>query len=722
MSNEKGDFVFKPKARIIKTIGEELISNDNVAIVELVKNSYDAESQIVEIIFDGIVKQIEVDEKKNESKKKKKEEKLEKKYIAKNNASITIYDEGKGMNFEIIRDVWMEPATNFKKQEKNQNTKRKFTGEKGIGRFASAKLASKLILVTKQKEGEEIVVEFNWDDFSNEDNYLENIKVSWERRPTAIEIKNSGTILKLTNLKSDWDEDKIGELRVALSRLLNPIVPTEDFLIDIKFPKGLENLSGIIERPETLNRPDYYIKGSITEKGRPDNFVFFSKSKKQEEKLIFSDNEFLLKDPKRESIAGKFDFEFKIWNRDSENIKNLSQEINSTTKNVRKDLDDLAGISIYRDNFRVLPYGNNNNDWIRLDFRRVNNPTKMLSNNQIIGYISISTESNPKLKDQSNREGIIEGQAFEDIKGLIKLILNEVEQRRYTERHGENEKFLITKESLFERFSLDSISALVRKDIPDNKVIIDAVEKKDLEIKEGIVKVQEIISRYRRLTTLGTLIDVIIHDGRNYLGKIDTKMHIISDIVENSDFNKSELLEYIGQVQNIRKDFAQLFKRIGPFSGKKRGRPKTIILEDIIKNQFMLCHADLERLNILYEISDTSSSVTMDEAEVGIIFMNLIQNSIYWLENVNTERKIMVQIDSVETNELSIIFSDSGPGIKNGTENDIFKPYFSTRPDGIGLGLSIVGELVSEYDGEFMLINNEVLDGAAFKIILRSRI
>jgi hypothetical protein len=712
MSNEKGNFIFKPRARIIKTIGEELISNDNVAIAELVKNSYDAESQIVEIIFDGIVEQI-IDEKKDGQKKKK--------YLAKNNASITIYDEGKGMNFDVIKDAWMEPATNFKRKEDNKSNKRKFTGEKGIGRFASAKLASKLTLITRQKESEEIVVEFNWDDFSNEDNYLENIKISWEKRQ-AIEIKNSGTILKLTNLKSDWDEDKIRKLRVALSRLLNPIVPAEDFLISVKLPKDLEKLDGIIERPETLNRPDYYIKGSITEKGRPDNFVFFSKKKRQKEELIFSDNDFLLKEPKRESVAGKFDFEFKIWNRDSENIKNLSQEVNSTTTEVRKDLNDLAGISIYRDNFRVLPYGNNNNDWIRLDLRRVNNPTKMLSNNQIIGYISISTELNLELKDQSNREGIIEGQAFEDIKDLIKLILNEVEQKRYTERHGENEKFLITKENLFERFSLKSISALIRKDIPNNRVIIEAVEKKDLEIKEGVVKVQEIISRYRRLTTLGTLIDVILHDGRDYLGQIDSEMNIMSNIANDCNFNKHELLECISKVQNVRKGFAQLFKRIEPFSGKKRGMSKIIILEEIIKNQFQLRHTDLERLGILYEIPNTSNSVTMDEAEVGIIFMNLIQNSIYWLENVSTERKIMVQIDRPTMNELSIIFSDSGPGIKDGTENSIFEPYFSTKPDGVGLGLSIVGELVSEYDGEFMLINNEFLTGAAFKIILRSKI
>jgi hypothetical protein len=567
-----GDFIFKPRARLIKTIGEELISNDNVAVIELVKNSYDSDSPIVDITFNGKIKE------KEEGKKKKK-------YIERNNASIIIYDEGKGMDFNTIETAWMEPATNFKKKEANQNTKRKFTGEKGIGRFASAKLASHLELITRQENGDEIVVKFNWNDFSDEEKYLDKIVVKWEIRKPK-EIKRSGTILKLFGLNNDWDEDKIRELRVTLSRLLNPIVPAEDFLISLNIPKELDNsLDGTIERPETLNKPDYSISGIITKEGRPKNFIFYSKNKGVKVTLSFTEKEFQLKDPPRTSLSGQISFEFRIWNRDE--LNKLSREINSTVKNVKKDLDDLAGISIYRDNVRVLPYGNKNNDWARLEFRRVNNPTLRLSNNQIVGYISIGLESNPLLKDQSNREGIVEGPALEDLKELIKLILNEVEQRRYNERPRENEKST-SQESLFEKFSLSSISALVKEKIPDNKQIIDAVQKKDVEIKESITKVQEIISRYRRLTTLGQLIDAVVHDGGNYLNKIDLQANLISKAIKQKEINKDELNNHISNIQNLRKDFAQLFRRIEPFGGRKRGRPKNIILEEVIKNQFFV--------------------------------------------------------------------------------------------------------------------------------------
>lgn len=711
---DSGSFVFKPRARLIKTIGEELISNDNVAITELVKNSYDAGSPIVEIIFQG-----EVQEKADDEKKKTKSINIKEKYIVSKGASIVIYDEGVGMDFETIQKAWMEPATNYKKKEKNKNnSKRRFTGEKGIGRFASAKLSSHLELVTKQENKDEIVVKFNWNDFSNEESYLDDVKIDWTIRP-AQEIKKCGTILKLKELNEDWDETKISELRVALSRLLNPIVPTDDFLISINLPDGFgKSLSGLIERPETLNRPNYYIKGNVTEDGLPKGIVFYSKMKGQEEILSLPENLFTAN---KSYTVGPFEFEFKIWNRDSEDLLSLASETNSIVKNVKKDLDDLCGISIYRDNIRVLPYGNHNNDWVRLDMRRVNNPTLRLSNNQIVGYISIGLDTNPFLKDQSNREGIVESEAFEDLKECIKIILNEVEQRRYSERPRENQTKETKKASLFDKLSLASLSAEIKESKPDSTEIINLINQKDAEIKETVSIIQEVISRYRRLSTLGSLVDPIIHDGNNYLHKIDLKSTIIYDETQNANCNIEKIAKKANELQDVRRNFAQLFKRIEPFGGRRRGRPQTIVVEDVIKNQFMLNSEELSRNSISYTISNTQHKVTIDESELAVILMNLIQNSIYWLSTIDVERRIHADVMD-EQDGLAIIISDNGPGVKEGTEDNIFAPYYSTKPDGIGLGLAIAGEIMAEYDGELSLVKNSILGGASFKLLFRKRI
>lgn len=703
---QNGESSLRPKARLIKTIGEDLISNNVVAIIELVKNSYDANSPIVVVEFKGVVDKVV-------------EGKKEKRVIKKDFSKLIILDEGDGMDLNIIENVWMEPATNFKKKSENENKHRRFTGEKGIGRFASAKLASKLDIYTRKKDDNEIIVNFNWDDFSDEEKYLEDIKTKWfVREPKA--ISTNGTILELSELSNSWDENQIRELRVSLSRLLSPISPIEDFLIELRLPDGLEDLSGLIERPETLNRPDYFIKGSISDKGMPE-IVYFSKKNNETIPLSLSIEEFNLRNPNRLPISGPFQFEFKVWNRDSDSIKSLANDIDSTVKNVKGDLDDLAGISIYRDNFRVIPYGNKNNDWLNLNIRRVNNPTMRLSNNQIVGYVSIGLDTNPELKDQSNREGIVDSQSFVDLKEFIVLILNEVEIRRYSERPRENDDVNKGTESLFDRFSLKEVLVYLNEKLPENKEVLDLIQQKEIEINEGVKKVQEIISRYRRLTTLGQLIDVILHDGGNYLGKIDIQANLIKRQLKNSTINFDAIESNADKIIKIREDFAQLFKRIEPFGGRKRGRPKLIIVEDIIYNQFSLAHRDLEKLNINYKLPNTKNSVTIDEAELGIILMNLIQNSIYWLESVNHERNIFVDVER-NLDSLSIIFSDNGPGIKEGTELSVFDPYFSTKPDGIGLGLTIVGELVSEYNGDFYLLNNGPLEGANFKITFKHRI
>ena len=541
-TNKKGDFIFRPKARLIKTIGEELISSDNVAVVELVKNSYDANSPIVTITFLGNVKQ-------------KKQGRIIQNYLSKEGASIEIYDQGSGMSFETVKSAWMEPATDFKK--KNTNKNRKFTGEKGIGRFASAKLASRLELITKQKEGKELVVTFNWEDFDKDD-YLENIHIHWEERePQEFKKENSGTLLRLKNLNTDWDTEKIRTLRTELSRLLNPIVPVEDFLIEVAIPDELNkdvNLNGIIERTELLNKPNYYIKGTITKEGDPKDFIYFSKEKGKEEQLFIETNKFIQSSMLKAPIMGEFSFEFRVWNRDRDNLRNLGREVDFKYGEVKKILDEQSGISIYRDGFRVLPYGTPNNDWVRLDLRRVNNPTLRLSNNQIVGYILISTEENPLLKDQSNREGIVEGEAFDDLKEYIKLILNEVEQRRYQERERFQTSDPNADKNLFEKASLDTIIKTAKEKVPEQKELIETLEQKNIELEDVITNAQEIISRYRRLSILGQLIDTIIHDGRGYLSKIDGRCYLILEELKEELLNKTEIEDNTNKIQKIRKD------------------------------------------------------------------------------------------------------------------------------------------------------------------------
>lgn len=703
---QQGDSVFRPRARIIKTIGEELISNDVVAIIELVKNSYDADASIVTITFEGTVQ-----EQQEEVTKKNKKAAKKKKVLLKDSAKITIYDDGSGMSLNTIKTAWMEPATIVKKVNKNSPGRRKYTGEKGIGRFASAKLSSRLKIITREKNNNEVVADFNWDIFSQDDKYLDEIKCRWQVRSPE-EFSKHGTTLILEGLNSDWDEDKIKSLRIALSRLINPVAPIPDFLIELSFPSELEDYSSLISAPESLNKPDYLIKGQVDGLGKA-TITYQSK-------ILSEDYAKQLKlRPERMPKTGPFSFEFRVWDRDKTSLDRLAKEVGSTIKNIRSDLDDLGGISLYRDYFRVLPYGEPNNDWLRLDLRRVQNPTLRLSNNQIVGYVSIALNNNPELKDQSNREGIVKSQAFTDFQEMVKLILSELEVKRYEERPREDKK--PESQSLFQNFSIAPVKEAIEKKLPNDKEVRDVIESTEKSINAGVKKVQEVLSRYRRLSTLGLLLDVVLHDGNNFLLVIDRKIKLLEKEYNKTDPDKNRINEHIKGIKEGKNVLTQLFKRLEPLGGRKKGRPKDIILEKSISSIFNLFNTEIEKIGVIVNVPDGETMVRIDEGELQLIFANLIQNSLYWLETVEDHREILVNIKEGD-GEISIIFSDSGPGIKSEHNNLIFDPYFSTKPDGIGLGLTIVGEIMVEYQGELLLIDNGPLDGASFELIFKKRV
>src|SRR5271157_5052391 len=147
----------RPRARLLRTLGEELISNEVVAIVELVKNAYDADATRVLIKFYDPLEP--------------------------GKGRIEVIDNGHGMTLSTVQTVWMEPATPSKrgKERRTENFKRRFLGEKGIGRFASSRLANELEVISRRKEAsKEIYGIFDWRQFEDENKYLDQILILWE--------------------------------------------------------------------------------------------------------------------------------------------------------------------------------------------------------------------------------------------------------------------------------------------------------------------------------------------------------------------------------------------------------------------------------------------------------------------------------------------------------------------------------------------------------------
>lgn len=692
----RGSAVFRPRARVIRTLGRDLITNEFVAIQELVKNAYDADATKVTIKF--------------------------KEPLVPGQGAVEISDNGTGMSLKTVRGAWMEPATPAKTRRTVTRKGRRVTGAKGIGRFAAARVATVLELSSVTgRPPRETRIRFDWGAFDDETLYLDEVKCRWEESP-ARKGSRQGTVLRAIGLRDNW-QDSSGRspflrLRSELSRLVSPLAPAKDFEIELILPDAYSQYAGPITPPPILDRPHYLLKGRVDAKGVIEALY---EGPGGNQRIVDDGGK-----PKVIALpgggppkCGAFAYEFRVWDRDPKDLEPIAAELDATVAKLRRDLNAASGISIYRDKFRVLLP---ENDWLGLDLRRVQNPTMRLSNNQIVGATLISADDNPGLMDQTNRQGIVDSPAFEDFRTTIKELLTILEVRRdKVKRRREPPE---NPRGLFQRLDFAATRTYLEQRYPDDRELRQFLTTQSKEFEEGIEEVQRVLSRYRRLATLGQLIDVIIHEGRTPVAAISNEIELIrrdrKRLTQEAFLGRIE--ERLSTVATQDTVLSRLFERIAPFGGRKRGRPATTTIERIIADTFELFHGKIEELGVQVSLPAGENPVTVDPAEIQSIFVNLLENALYWLEKVPKERRqIVVECRRVQ-GVLQVVFSDSGPGVPEDVQDRIFDPYFSTKPDGVGLGLTIAGESAAQYDGTLDLVADGPLEGATFRLRLRHRI
>lgn len=721
--------IFRPRARIMKTLGEELISSDSVALIELVKNAYDADASEVVIKIVGPLKEKE--------------------------GVIQVFDNGSGMSLHTIENSWMEPATSSKLNQKLSPSGRRVLGEKGIGRFAASRLSSMLELVSRRAgENSETLAIFDWSQFEDDQKFLDEVEVLIESKPPTditsssviasllkIDAANpQGTILSMTGLKRVWNNSSFDEIQRGLSRLVSPFTELPDFKITVSAPVGFEQYNMEIQPPAIINYPHYTVEGEVFEGGEyaiTYNVLSIDKPETVAGQIVrHPKSGWVMKDGSVDTqvavgpSCGPLKIQLRIWDRDE--LGNISQMTGGTISSARKDLDFFAGISIYRDGFRVMPYGEPNNDWLRLDLRRVQKPTYRVSNNQIVGYISISADGNPGLKDQSNREGMRESQAYADLKDVMFCVLAKIEEIRFKARKSRSGTPASGSDSaqigLFDPIDLSGIRNHMSQQHPQDALAKKLIDNLETEFDARIENVKNVLAKYSGLATLGKLVDAVLHEGRQPLASISGQASLGNEDLEDSGFLKHDKIlsasKRFDKIKTQSQVLSLIFKRIEPFGGRKVGRPPQLYIEMVIKESFDIFESQLSELSIHYSISNTQTLVKLDPHEIQQIFVNLIDNSIYWLQMVGEQdREILVEVSRTLEGFVEIVFSDSGPGIPEESRESIFDAYYSNRKDGAGLGLSIVGEMVSNYyGGTLELLSQGALPGASFRIRLCKRV
>ncbi len=699
---------FQLHPRVFAALGSDLVSNDFVAITELVKNSYDAFADRVDVRFGH-------DDEAGDY--------------------IEILDNGQGMDDETIESVWCVVATPFRANSplsKKGKQTRRVAGEKGLGRLSVARLGDHLEMLTKARGEACLCVKVAWPTLSTAGN-LSKCHVDLSDYDGESPFKQTGTRLRIYDLHAEWNDDRLDELHGHLSRLLSPFSGVDDFAIWLR--RNGETDSPIrIESPSFLTHPKYRLKGSLTDDGGLDCRYTYapmddgSSGRKATVSVPWQDvrEQSRVKTVKAldAPTCGPFTFELRVWDIASEDLDVLVERFQMRKSIIRGAIRAHKGVSVYRDGILVLPKSESTRDWLGLDIRRVSEVGTRLSTSQIIGYVSISAESNPRIKDTSDRERLVDCHEVTVFEEVIRAAVGVLERERQKDRLEKKtaEKKM---DHLFGGLTAESlardISAVAERGGSAAEAL-PLVAEFGRELEKDRKEIERRFVYYSRLATIGTLAQMLVHEVRNKTTVVGSFLSALANSVVAESVIPA-LRQKLDRASNAVAGLDRLAETFAPLASRSFGRGRRAsILEDRISGSLAMLEPQITQNSVAVRFEPRGSTqVLVDPGELDSVLLNVIDNAVYWLSRVPKEKRhLEIQVQKLKKGDrVKVGIHDSGPGISEEDAERVFWPGVTSKPGGIGMGLTIAGEIVDAYDGKLRLTRPPTdLGGASFEFDL----
>ena len=728
----KQNITFRSQARIVRTLGDRLISGEVAAIIELVKNAYDA---------DATACFIEINPEKD---------------------SILIEDNGHGMSLKDIQFKWAEIGTDNKYRDtRSKSNKRHVLGNKGIGRLAASKLGRYLEITSTIKDGGNYksihVTGIDWDAFSEKSNqYIEDVKFFVEE----FSLSNvMGTKLIISRLTQKWTEEKLKSLISELQKLMSPILKDDNefniYLNLDSFNKNTHNFDGeelvngrrslfstsdknrhkknLIEPFPLLEACDYTFDAEYTKNGVTG--VLKVNDAKVEHSISVAISEPV--------DIGNGLIHLNIFDRDADSVKNTFVKAGIISKDDRKSislrdarsqLDNLSGIAIYRNKFRIRPYGDKDADWLNLDRRRIQNPSKCLEQKQISGLILVDDENKSGLIERSSREGFEHNDNYIFFKEFILKLINEIEVLRFAHnsRTGKNRNRLAgemksTFNSLKEKTGIKKIENFSENLSGKKK---DEFKATVAEYKTSLDKLIDIIQERQALlearSTLGFILAEVVHEAKHPTSAVGSDLISLSKRVKGKwaqDIRPtiSEiLLDQFGKDLSHIESLEDLLKRLDPLINIRRKKSIDFSIHEVVKRSQLVFKERAKKLgvHIFHDLPSKTLKMHGLEVDLSTAIINLIDNALYWHEKRNIVDPF-IKISYIDKDDyISISIEDNAGGISEKYKDSIFNVGFTTKEEGSGLGLSIAREALGRA-GSYISHSNISTDRSLFEIEIR---
>lgn len=660
---------FRPRARVLQLLGDELIGSSRLAVFELVKNAYDADANEVAVRLD---------------------------LRRGRKPAITVIDDGEGMTLSAIRSIWLIPGDDHREKQRRALKRspkhhRLPLGEKGLGRFAVHKLGNRIRLITRAEGEYECVVEIDWNELI-EKPYLDEAPVRIRvRSPETFKDNATGTWIEITELRQTaWTRGEVRRLQRQITSICSPFKEPSGFNAALEVLGREEWIADLPNARSIMDRAIW--KFTFRLQGGLFNWTYeFRKvpGLKLERREVEKRGDRLRLPPaadgdgraEKKVVAdadttvgiGPVIGEFYVFDRDREVLRRLTN-----IQLLTGYLDDNGGVRVYRDGIRVYNYGEPGDDWLGLDLRRVNAPTRGISRNIILGAVSLSLEASRSLVEKTNREGFVENDAYDRLKRIVLGALATFEAERHIDK--DRIRKLTAKAG-------DPELARISKPIDDLRRALDSQGVRST-FEPYVAKIEhDYLDMQKTLLSAGMSglnLAVVFHE-------VERGVRALHQVItEGADGDAAA--RQARDLMHLLDGFSTLLRR----DAKSDHSARKLIDAARRFNQLRLKH---HRVRLDCPILNAEDPGFQANFAFGLMvgaLNNLIDNSLYWMrvrwpdvppEDQPSPRRIHIGVSNDFEAGPAIIVADTGPGFQGDEPDRLVRPFFTRKPTGMGLGL-----------------------------------
>lgn len=657
--------------------------------------------------------------------------------------SITVSDTGSGMSLKELTSVFLVIGTSSRKTEidaaiEGGKSHSPFLGEKGIGRLSAMRLGGTLsVRTTKSGDSHYSLIDIDWSAFDDSTKMIEDIIVRPVRGGKKDNTEFSGTQIVIRKLNADWTEKRVERLAVDdFSLLVNPLAKQKYQRIAVVWNDKRVNIrrleNSFLSHANAVVRGHYRKtdNGSELELRIELNNLGFDHPKEISIETATADVLLgALVGPKAKrrrmnkrdidytalDTVGPFDFELHWFNRSILRKHTTTGDYQA----LRNLLDQWMGVRLYRDAFRVYPYGSEDDDWLELDKTALKSKGYALNRIQLIGQVEIGRLSNPCLIDQTNREGLRQTPEEAILKETVQFAVERLrdEMNRITREQKDAKEPFIADETrtvdLEKRMkaTIRSIGKVVSKEhrdaVQELELMREEFSRYAAKARDRVADMEKDADQMLAMAGIGLMVEVVAHE-------LTRSAEDALDIL-NSLKRKSVPAEIRQRLESLRASMNSISKRLrilDPLSVTGRQRKERFKLDELVQEildahevQFLRHEIDLSLL-----LPDRPVEVSAVKGMVVQVLENLISNSLYWMD-VEKQRKMSLKSAltiAVEDNPPRVRFSDNGPGVSEQYKDRIFDLFFSLKDKSRrrGLGLFIAKE-AAEHNGGALTLDAE---------------